>query len=428
MIEQRTSISLQGIISLLGQSQLDDALDFQRNVVWTNKNRKRLIETWKNKRPYGTITWCRDRPNDRWGILDGKQRLTTLIDFAKNQFTDQEGKTFKEWSPMDAARFLQHSVGIHQLTLELGEDHSDFIVVFEELNNAGIKVSDSELIAAGHTPIVQYMENFFMTPITNDDNNPENQLKTRWCSLFRNRLHYTKKLKKVEDNDAGLLGLTSICIALDLDTQGTNAELEERIRARPMALALMNIELDKKNDSKLPASVETRKRGYGPLTAFVQSSMLGNIDAISTSFKKLKENGLSEFVTEDRKEAFHKVMNHYLKFIELVRNIQNIPVKYALGFPKVGYLNVQKFALCLCIIIEAMKEDEKVTEADSEFHQQCIHLFNQGNFGPLLSFYAMLAQNSNNLCCRFEAVGPTSNNMNKAKLSSKIGFIHTETR
>ena len=156
--------------------------------------------------------------------------------------------------------------------------------------------------------------------------------------------------------------------------------------------------------------------------------MLGNIDAISTSFKKLKENGLSEIVTEDRKEAFHKVTTHYLNFIELVRDIQNIPLKYAFGFPKVGYLNVQKFALCLCIIIEAMKGDEIVTEADSEFHQQCIDLFDQGNFGPLLRFYAMLAQNSNNLCCRFEAVGPTSNNMNKAKLSSKIGFIHTETR
>ena len=97
------------------------------------KNRRRLIETWKNRRPYGTITWCRDRPNDRWGILDGKQRLTTLIAFAKNEFRDKEGKLCKEWPPMDAARFLQHSVGIHQLTLELGEDHSDFIVVFEEL-------------------------------------------------------------------------------------------------------------------------------------------------------------------------------------------------------------------------------------------------------------------------------------------------------
>jgi hypothetical protein len=416
MLEQRVTMALEVIRTLLLADQLNDALDFQRNLVWKTKNKRDLIQTWKNKRPFGTITWCRISINDSWGILDGKQRITALIAFANGEFADHEGFFFEEWTAELQARFLTQNLCVHQLTLDQDEDRSDLIVVFEELNNAGMKVSDPELIASSNTSIVQFIKNWFMRRI-NDDVEADD-LRRRWCDTFRSRNHYTKRLKKT--------ALTSICAAHNLNQHGKNAELEERIRANPAALAQMWEQLDLLNDALLPASDETRKQGYGSLTAMAVSSMSRQLNAISTSFQKLKENGLSAQVTVDAGERFSETISHYLDFVDEVRNIQNIPIKYNFGYPKVGYLSVQKFAIVWAIIIEALN-DQVVPAEDEEFHEQCVYLFDQANFGPLLNFYTLLAGDNDNFYWRFEGAGASSNNMNKAKLSAKIKFIH-ETR
>lgn len=410
---------LEAIKVQLDAGQLNDALDFQRNVVWKTKNRRDLIKTWKNKRPFGTITWCRDSINDSWGILDGKQRITALIAFANGEFADHGGFFYEEWPADLKARFITQNLCVHQLTLDQGEDHSDFIVVFEELNNAGMKVSDPELIASSNTPIVQFMENFFLRRINDDVEAPWATLlgpvRRRWCDTFRSRNHYAKKLKRST--------LTSICAAHNLNQHGKNAELEERIRANPVALAQMWEQLDILNDALLPASDETRKQGYGSLTAMVLSSMSCQLNAISTSFQKLKENGLCMRVTAGAHLRFVQHISHYLDFVGEVRNIQNIPIKYDFGYPKVGYLSVQKFAIVWAIIIVALN-DQVVPEAEEEFRDQCVDLFDQGNFGPLLNFYVLLAEDDDNFYWRFEGAGASSNNMNKARLSAKIKFIH----
>ena len=288
-----------------------------------------------------------------------------------------------------------------------------------------MKVSDSELIASANTAMVQEMENLFMRLI--NDNDEPDDLRRRWCNTFRSRDHYTKKLKKAD--------LIRICAAHNLNQHGNTDELEERIRANPAAQAQKWNNLDILNDALLPASNETRKQGYGPLTAMAVSSMCRKLDAISTSFQKLKDNGLSDPVTPDARERFSQTISHYLDFVDEVRNIQNIPKKYDFGYSNVGYLSVQKFAIPWAIIIEALN-DQVVPTGDEEFHEQCVYLFDQCNFGPLLRFYELLAEDNDHaligtdnfraLYWKFEGAGASSNNMNKAKLSAKIKFIrHT---
>lgn len=67
------------------EPDLDLAPDFQRDYVWDNTRKSRLIESILLNIPLPVFYLARDK-NGKIQVVDGVQRLTTIYKFFKNEF------------------------------------------------------------------------------------------------------------------------------------------------------------------------------------------------------------------------------------------------------------------------------------------------------------------------------------------------------
>jgi hypothetical protein len=59
--------------------------DYQRKFVWTSKQKSRLIESILIKIPL-PIFYIDARNDDKWVVIDGLQRFTTIFEYLKDGF------------------------------------------------------------------------------------------------------------------------------------------------------------------------------------------------------------------------------------------------------------------------------------------------------------------------------------------------------
>lgn len=127
---------------------------YQREFVWTLEDKQMLIESVYNNIDIGKIItrkrsykWCLDRKDKDVAyrdIVDGKQRLSTLLDFVSNKFPDKKGYYFKDFSILAKSKFMSFSsLGYG----EIGENASDqdVIEVFLSVNIKGVPVSTEHI-------------------------------------------------------------------------------------------------------------------------------------------------------------------------------------------------------------------------------------------------------------------------------------------
>lgn len=67
------------------ENELDLSPDYQRNFVWTSKQKSRLIESILIGIPLPTF-YIDARNEDKWIIIDGVQRITSILTFMDNRF------------------------------------------------------------------------------------------------------------------------------------------------------------------------------------------------------------------------------------------------------------------------------------------------------------------------------------------------------
>lgn len=118
--------------------------DYQRGLVWTEKDRELLLESIFMRADIGKFVF-RVRPTAdvvrdglNYEILDGKQRLVTVRDFYLNRFP-YKGIYFNELSNVDRRTFLGTNVSIADLE---GCTRNQILQVFIRLNRGGRPVSD----------------------------------------------------------------------------------------------------------------------------------------------------------------------------------------------------------------------------------------------------------------------------------------------
>jgi len=406
------AIPLSEIMRQIDNSEINDSLEFQRDFVWTNKKQQDLITTYQNKKGFGIVSFCRHSASEIWGILDGKQRATTFIKFIKGEFKDRDGKTFAEWSEGEKMRLLQVPIQICGYTLDTTiEDHSDLVEQFVLLNNSGQKLVDAELIYACDAPIRKRAESFFHSPLGADDiDDDDEQLREKWCQVFRNPRHFTKKLD--------IKALKQICGEHALDTGGKKFDLIARIEGNEGALIALRNHRSRLNDGIIPVTEQTRKNQYAITVPMMASACLNDFEAITGSFNKLKKLGAfgAEILSDSQSIArVHTCVAHWLSWVELQRNIE-MPAKYKINHPKYGIPTLGKASISWAICLGSL-----ATDNEDIVRTQCVHLFDGGNFAPLQVFYSKL---STELRWQFDVVQQASRGSMKQWITKSVEFIH----
>lgn len=134
---------------------------FQRRLVWTDKQKVRLIETVLMEYPMPEIYLWEQVPNAETGqqklsIVDGQQRLSTLREFTSNEwplkasFLDAEhqdatyaDKFWKDLSSEQRAAFFQYSLNARRIPSSVSEE--EIRKIFARLNETDRSLNPQEM-------------------------------------------------------------------------------------------------------------------------------------------------------------------------------------------------------------------------------------------------------------------------------------------
>lgn len=125
--------------------------EFQRKGVWSPAARTFLIDTILNRMPIPKI-FLRSSINLETKqsvreVVDGQQRLRTIIDFANNKFVltnrskHYRGFRYESLTDEDKEKFLFYMLSVDQL---IGASDDDVLEVFARLNSYSVKLNAPE--------------------------------------------------------------------------------------------------------------------------------------------------------------------------------------------------------------------------------------------------------------------------------------------
>ncbi|MEX5219865.1 MAG: DUF262 domain-containing protein [Nitrospira sp.] len=140
------------LLTRINEKELDLTPDFQRKAgIWKEGAQSRLIESVLIRIPLPAL-YMDATDEDRWLVVDGLQRLTTLKRFVLDQnlrlkglefLTPYEGKTFDE-----LPRHLRRRIKETQVTvflIEKGTPESVKFNIFKRINTGGLPLSGQEI-------------------------------------------------------------------------------------------------------------------------------------------------------------------------------------------------------------------------------------------------------------------------------------------
>lgn len=121
--------------------------DYQRGYVWGQEDKELIIDSIFNNIDIGKFVLIH-LSNDEWSergysyeILDGKQRLNTIVEFYENRL-QYNGKYFNELSRKDQRLFTNHTVAVANVD---ECDKKTILKYFLMLNRTGKSMSNEHL-------------------------------------------------------------------------------------------------------------------------------------------------------------------------------------------------------------------------------------------------------------------------------------------
>jgi len=160
--------SVQSIYSWYSEGMLYVNRRYQRKLVWTLVEKQKLVESILRKFPVPAILLA-ERDSGGYEVIDGLQRLHTLISFVENGFPTLDEKFFDvsyfptAQSQLDDGKFEQNMTGEKLTAREIstyldyslaisvmrGATERDIDEVFSRINTYGHRLSDQERRQAG---------------------------------------------------------------------------------------------------------------------------------------------------------------------------------------------------------------------------------------------------------------------------------------
>tara|TARA_Y100000034_G_scaffold136409_1_gene212708 strand:- start:14312 stop:15145 length:834 start_codon:yes stop_codon:yes gene_type:complete len=115
---------------------IDMSPSYQRDLVWTDEDKESLLDSIFNSIEIGKFVLIElpfKEKSPGYEILDGKQRLSTLIEFYEDRFK-YKGLSFSELSNRDKSHFMDFSITLGKSE---GIPLKDKIEYFLQLNQTG---------------------------------------------------------------------------------------------------------------------------------------------------------------------------------------------------------------------------------------------------------------------------------------------------
>lgn len=137
--------SIQGIIHSYYYFGIDLNPPYQRGNVWSLEDKVSLIDSIMNDIEIGRIVLMRREWSDErkymYELIDGKQRLTTLIEFYEDRF-EYKGLKFSQMHPSDQNHFENKQMAVIEAP-ELNEQ--EILEYFIRVNTSGRPVNPEHL-------------------------------------------------------------------------------------------------------------------------------------------------------------------------------------------------------------------------------------------------------------------------------------------
>jgi hypothetical protein len=139
------------IVTRIDETEIDLAPDFQRRArIWDHGRKSRLIESLLLRIPLPVFYVSADA-KDRWSVVDGVQRLTTIYDFIKGKFelygleylVQLEGLRFAQLPRPFQRRIEETSLQVHRI--QDGTPEEVMINIFKRINTGGISLTAQEI-------------------------------------------------------------------------------------------------------------------------------------------------------------------------------------------------------------------------------------------------------------------------------------------
>lgn len=160
--------SVQSLYTWFSDGKLFVNRRYQRKLVWTLEEKQRLVESVLNEYPVPAILLA-DRADGGYEIIDGLQRLHTIVSFIESAFPTLEGRYFDverfptaherskngvfqitdtpdRISIKDVTNLLDYSVAVSVMRASTEAEIDD---VFRRINTYGHRLSDQERRQAG---------------------------------------------------------------------------------------------------------------------------------------------------------------------------------------------------------------------------------------------------------------------------------------
>jgi len=168
--------------------------DFQRQFVWSKAQSSRFIESLLLGLPVPGIFLFKEQDTGRHLVIDGQQRLKTLIFYYQNDFngsnfklngleSEWNNKNYRDLDEADRARLDDAVIHATVFKQDLPEgDMNSVYEVFERINTGGTKLSPQEIRSCiFHGPFNDFLHRI--------NKNPD------WRAIYGN---HSKRLRDIE--------------------------------------------------------------------------------------------------------------------------------------------------------------------------------------------------------------------------------------
>ncbi len=151
-IRVRTVVVTVGqLVSRIEHDEIDLAPDFQRAAgIWKQEQKSRLIESLLLRIPIAVFYVAADE-EEKWTVVDGIQRLSTMNDFVTGRFplsrleyrADFNGRRHDELPRAMQRRISETQLGVH--VIEPGTPSEVMFNIFRRINTGGIRLNGQEI-------------------------------------------------------------------------------------------------------------------------------------------------------------------------------------------------------------------------------------------------------------------------------------------